>query len=763
MRKLACFAISFSLATFLSHFLFPNQWIPVSAAVFSVGLFAVPFLLPKIRKCRFYPLLILLVFFGFGTGVLNYGIHQMQTVAKAQKLNDTEQTMLVQILEKPVSYDRYDRLHVRITEDSLPHLHAMMYDYDHSTSGLQPGDRIRVTAKLRSADIRYGEKNDAYISRDIYLTGTLRNGWEYTGHRSGIRIVASKLNGIIKEVCDSVFPESTIPFMKALLLGDKTEFYEDVSLYAAMSRAGMMHVIAVSGMHIAFLVGLIQLLLGSGRRSSFLCLVILWMFVLITGASASAVRAGIMQSILLLAPILRRENDSLTSLSFALMTILLINPYSCASVSLQLSFGAMAGLLLFAKPVSDYLLSLFPNTEKNRLLRDVCMTAGASLAVMAFSAPLAAIHFNSFSVLSPVTNIVSLFAVSICFSSGILACCAGMILLPLGQCIGWFSGLFARYLITVASLIAKIPFSAVYLTSRAAVFWMLLSYLLAAAAVIWKSKSALRILLPVILSFCCLFAVFRITQWNYRKPDGFLSVLDVGQGECVCVMSEEKTLLFDCGNTGSLTNAGETAASYLNMAGRKRVDALILSHMHEDHANGVPLLLELIPVERIYALSDADCSPDLMKEIQDAVQRHGVEWIPLSEDQAIQFGSIQTELYMPTDTGEQNERCIISKVSIGDTDALLTGDAPKSTEYSFLDDHMPQDVEMLVVGHHGSRSSTSGELLKALQGNKAIISCGLNSYGHPSYEVLERLYAYGYEIYRTDLQGTIEIRIRNKR
>ena len=247
MRKLACFAISFSLATFLSHFLFPNQWIPVSAAVFSVGLFAVPFLLPKIRKCRFYPLLILLVFFGFGTGVLNYGIHQMQTVAKAQKLNDTEQTMLVQILEKPVSYDRYDRLHVRITEDSLPHLHAMMYDYDHSTSGLQPGDRIRVTAKLRSADIRYGEKNDAYISRDIYLTGTLRNGWEYTGHRSGIRIVASKLNGIIKEVCDSVFPESTIPFMKALLLGDKTEFYEDVSLYAAMSRAGMMHVIAVSG------------------------------------------------------------------------------------------------------------------------------------------------------------------------------------------------------------------------------------------------------------------------------------------------------------------------------------------------------------------------------------------------------------------------------------------------------------------------------------------------------------------------------------
>ena len=76
---------------------------------------------------------------------------------------------------------------------------------------------------------------------------------------------------------------------------------------------------------------------------------------------------------------------------------------------------------------------------------------------------------------------------------------------------------------------------------------------------------------------------------------------------------------------------------------------------------------------------------------------------------------------------------------------------------------MPQDVEMLVVGHHGSRSSTSGELLKALRGNTAIISCGLNSYGHPSYEVLERLYAYGYEIYRTDLQGTIEIRIRNER
>ena len=763
MRKLACFAISFSLATFLSHFLFPEKWALISVSAFSVCLLIFPFLLPKIRKRQFFPLFFFLVLFGFASGVLNYGLHRIQTVERARSLDETEQTMLVQLVEKPVSYDRYDRLHVLIEEDTLPRLHTMLFDYDHTTSGLQPGDRILVTAKLRTADMRYGEKNDAYISRDIYLTGTLRNGWKYEGQSIGIRILASKLNGIIKETCETVFPDSVITFMKALLLGDKTEFYTDVSLYAAMSRAGMMHVVAVSGMHIAFLVGLIQLLLGSGKRSSLFCLIILWLFVLVTGASPSAARAGIMQSILLLAPIIRRENDGITSLSFALMLILLINPYSCASISLQLSFGAMAGLLLFGEPVSAYLLSLFPKAAKNRLFCGFCITAGASLAVLAFSAPLAAIHFNYVSVLSPLTNIVSLFAVSICFSMGILACAAGMIFLPLGQCIGWITGIFARYLMFAASLIAKIPFSAVYLNSRATVIWMFLTYLLAAGAVLWKTKSAMRVLLPVFLSFVCLYSVSKITQWNYRKSDGFLSVLDVGQGECVCVISEDNTLLFDCGNTGTLTNAGETAASYLNMAGRKRLDAIVLSHLHEDHANGVPFLLEMIPVERIYVLSDADCSPELMLELQDAATGHGVEWIPVSDDQILRYGKIQAELYIPTDKGEQNERCIISRITIGDTDALLTGDAPKSTELSFLADHLPEETEILIVGHHGSRSSTSGELLKALQGKIAIISCGLNSYGHPSYEVLERLHAYGYELFRTDLQGTVEIRIRNER
>ena len=470
-----------------------------------------------------------------------------------------------------------------------------------------------------------------------------------------------------------------------------------------------------------------------------------------------------MQSFLLTAPILRRENDGITSLSFALMLILFINPYSCASVSLQLSFGAMAGLLLFADPVSFYLLSLFPNIGKHRLIRGICMTAGASLAVLVFSAPLSAIHFGYVSVLSPLTNIISLFAVSICFSTGILACAAGMIFLPAGQIVGWISSIFARYLIVVASWVAKAPFSAVFLNSRGAVIWMILTYLLAGLAVFWKSKSAMRFLVPVLLSFCSLFAVFGITQWNYRKPDGFLSVLDVGQGACVCVISGDKTLLFDCGNTGSLTDAGETAANYLNMTGRKGLDALILSHLHEDHANGVPMLLEMIPVEKIYVLSDADCSPDLFHEIRDSVQRHGVEWIPLTEDRVLRFGNIQTDLYMPGDDGKQNERCVISKISIGNTDILFTGDAPKTSESEFLAEHKPENVEVLIVGHHGSRSSTSGELLKALQGNTAIISCGPNSFGHPSYEVLERLHAYGYQVYRTDLQGTIEIRIRNRR
>ena len=195
--------------------------------------------------------------------------------------------------------------------------------------------------------------------------------------------------------------------------------------------------------------------------------------------------------------------------------------------------------------------------------------------------------------------------------------------------------------------------------------WMFLCYLLAFFAWRWKSGGRLRVLLP--LSLCVLSlvaALASVRQW-YRSPDAVVAAVDVGQGTCVCVLSGDTTLVLDCGGQNTLNNAGETAAAWLESAGRDRVDVLVLSHLHEDHANGVPMLLELLPVGQIILSPDADADEELWPEIQLAAAAHGTELVLLQEDRTLREGNLTLQLFVPPETDDENERCIISLGSAG--------------------------------------------------------------------------------------------------
>ena len=226
------------------------------------------------------------------------------------------------------------------------------------------------------------------------------------------------------------------------------------------------------------------------------------------------------------------------------------------------------------------------------------------------------------------------------------------------------------------------------------------------------------------------------------------------------MLSGDTTLMFDCGGQNTLENAGETAAVWLEGAGRNRVDTLVLSHLHEDHANGVSMLLEMLPVRRIILSPDADADAELLPEIQQAAEAHGTELVLLQADSSFREGNITVQLFSPPDSGEENERCIISLVSVGDYDLLYTGDSPKRAELQLIQTHSLPDTELLVVGHHGSDTSTDPVFLDAVRAEQAVISVGRNnSYGHPSRQVLARLQSRGMEIYRTDRNGTVEVRV----
>ena len=756
MRKLAIACGSVTAAIFLSFYILPLSvmW-PLSAAC-ATGALALFFFRSRGDGWMRVFLCLLGAVLGFAAYALNWNA----TLRHAVLWDGTEQSMSVCVMEPPMDGERYTRLHVRRTD--APRLDLYLYDYSGELPELRPGDVVQATAKLRRADLRYGEQNNNYISKNIYLTGTLRS-LEPTGSaRHSLRTLAAACRARVSAFADRLFAPETSAFLRALMLGDKTDFYRDTALYARMRGAGFMHIVAVSGMHVAFLVGMIQLLFGARPASSVAGILLVWFFVFMTGASPSAVRAGIMQSILVLAPVFRRVNDGPTSLLAALALILLVNPFSCASVSLQMSFSAMAGMVLLAEPLTRTLLAAF-GLREDSLLRTPVATVAASLAVLAFSMPVTALHFGTLALLSPLTNLLGLWAVSLCFCGAWVSCLAGMLLLPLGRLLAFPTELLARYLIGLAGLVCRLPHHLVSLRGIEMKLWILLCYVLAFLG--WRSRAAsrFRVLMPICLCTAALAACLWSVQARFRSADAVITALDVGQGECVCVLSGDTTIMFDCGGTGTLNNAGETAADWLESAGRDSVDLLVLSHLHEDHCNGVEMLLELVPVREIILSPDADADEGRLAAITGSAERHGTRVTTLTADASRTEEKLRLRLFAPPDEGTENERCIISLVSVGDYDMILTGDALKNAEQELVERAELPDAELLVVGHHGSQTSTDDVFLDAIRVEDAVISVGRNnSYGHPTREVLARLQKHGCRIWRTDQNGTVELRVNQR-
>jgi len=233
-----------------------------------------------------------------------------------------------------------------------------------------------------------------------------------------------------------------------------------------------------------------------------------------------------------------------------------------------------------------------------------------------------------------------------------------------------------------------------------------------------------------------------------------ITVLDVGQGMSVVVTSDEFTMVIDCGSS-STNRAGEITHEYIMNLGRTTIDLLALTHFHSDHINGIEFLLSRINVSAL-AIPDPDGS-FLAEDIIELARKRGTAIMYITEIISVDFGETKIYIYPPVGAqGEENERGI-SILTIGEVTALITGDMNSATERALLRFTTLPKIDVLVVGHHGSRHSTSDELLNATMPDIAIIPVGRNSFGHPAKEVLERLERIGATVYRTDEQGHVTV------
>lgn len=758
MRKLACFALPFCLAVFGVRYLLP------AAAVLPMGLLCgvlVPlclWLAPKgPRRLR-----AMLTLAGVCLGLLWCVGYDRLVCAPAEAAADTTIRLEATVTGWPMESDYGFSVLVRADIGGLIPVSTVLYG-DEAYAALRPGDRISTVAGCRLAAYRHGEEVTYYTAKGVFLTAS---GYgDLTVERPEIPPLFCRpalLTRALQDGISTVFAPAEGALVKALVTGDKTGL--DDSLSSQLRRDGLSHVIVVSGMHLSILVSVVVLLMGPNRKRSAVAGVLLILLVIVlAGTTPSVVRAGILQLSLLIAPILGRRSDSLTSLSLALMLLLLANPYAAANIGLQLSFGAVLGLELFSGPLRAVLLDklsihrsqALPARCWNALLYPLSAALSATLAAQVFTLPLCAWYFGSISLIAPLTNVLVILAISPVFCGGLLAGGLNCILPVLGRAVASITTPLVRYILFMVDRLAQSPFASLTTSSGYYIAWLFLVYLLLGLSLLWRGPR--RWLTPVCCGVVTLGAAILFTSLSFQAGNLTVSVLDVGQGESILLRSGSYLALVDCGGD-SLDNPGDVAADALSDVGRSRLDLLVLTHFHTDHANGIPQLLNRVEVG-VLAIPDVDPGSPLRQVILSEAQASGTEVWFIDSDYTVTLedGTV-FQLYAPLAVGETNEEGLTVLCSAGDFDVLITGDMNSDVEQLLLDHADLPDIELLVVGHHGSKYSTSEQLLAQTRPELAVISVGGgNQYGHPTQETLSRLENAGAEIYRTDQNGTVTI------
>lgn len=459
-----------------------------------------------------------------------------------------------------------------------------------------------------------------------------------------------------------------------------------------------------------------------------------------------------MYAFLMVAPLVRRESDPPTAMGAALLLLTAQNPWCLLDVGLQLSFLATAGILAFQAKIYGVLK---PRKKRQRIWKPAAGTAATTLSALSLTTPVTSWQFGMVSMLSVLSNLLMLPAITAAF---VLCLLAGLLYLLIGGGAAFLAlpaTILFRYIAWCARWIARLPFSAVYLDTPYLVIWLVFSYALALWFLLRRKKTPRKLILTGVGCSLIVLCTALLCTWQEGRFFSF-SALDVGQGQCLLYRSGGISAAVDCGGSDG-DEAGELLARKLISEGRNHLHYLVLTHYDEDHTGGIRQLMYRVNVDCIL-LPDVEDDSGTREEIEAMANASGTEILYVERTRTLPFGNGILEIFPPVDLSGGNESCLSVLSTFGDYDILVTGDMAEREEERLLEIYDLPDVELLVAGHHGSRYSTGETLLKAVRPEMVVISVGENSYGHPTEETLERIRAVGAQVLRTDQNGTVTVR-----
>lgn len=567
----------------------------------------------------------------------------------------------------------------------------------------------------------------------------------------------------IKEQLARLLPQDFSALVEGIVFGEAKALPPKVM--EDFRRVGLTHVLAASGQNMviitALFLGLGSLLNLPSLVTSLAAILFLFVYTLAAGANPSIVRAAIMALMMLIAPILGRKNDVYTSLAGAAGLILLFQPLALWNISFQLSFLALLSLVILTAPLQQFFAFL-----PQLLAKALAVIFAVHLGVI----PLTIYYFNQLSLISFLANLIILPFLEGVLIFGILLSLFGFVSLCLAQSLAGILWLLVKVTLLLTSCLSSLSWAMVAVPSPSP--FLLIFYYLVLISLIFINNRAERKKPKLIigaLSLVIIFLIFNLFQ-------GFSSILkvtflDVGQGDAIIIQAPggEKILLDGGGQPSYYQkkfDPGEKVVlPFLLRQGIGQLDLLIVSHFHEDHAGGLPSILEKIKVGRVI-VGQADQESPRNQKFWNLVENKQISWSNLQRGQTLKLKKgVKLEILHPGKEllfgthSDLNNNSLVIKLSYKKASFLLAGDLEQEGEQELID--LASSVlksDVLKVGHHGSPTSSQAEFLKNIHPQIAIISVGArNSFGHPSLETLKRLEQEGVKIYRTDLHGAIEV------
>jgi len=546
------------------------------------------------------------------------------------------------------------------------------------------------------------------------------------------------------------------PLANTLVAGWRGEL--DPELRAAFASAGLMHLIAISGLHVAWLAGwvflLLRLLRLSRHRAALAAALVVLGYTAILGWPPAALRASVL---LLIAGACRwrqRQVQFAAQLAASALVVLVGDPWAIVMPGLWLSIAGVTGVVA-ATRWSDRALG------QSHVVRSVSGSTGALVA----TAPIAALVFGQVAPIGVVLNLVGLPLMLV-----LLPALFGSVLLyAWAPALAGALAASATGLMALLELLARVGAAAPGSAVAGAADWgAAVPWLGLAVAALWithgqsTAREAIRR-----GAWCGVAALLVLVAGEARGPDATapgalrLIFLDVGQGDAALIRTPlGHWIEVDAGPVGEGQDAGRrVVAPALLRFGARRVDLFVLSHAHRDHVGGGEAVLDRLPVD--LAIEPGELFADNAYDgWLGALAAHHTRWRAAHAGDhwtvdGVAFAVLHPPSPWPRAGEDLNEDSIVLAVTFGTFRALLMGDAGFVAESVLATVAGP--VDLLKVGHHGSRTASSAAFLATIRPQAAVISVGRNNYGHPAAETLGRLHAAGAQVWRTDEEGSVSV------